>query len=210
MDHLPSGLIRDSSGLFHQKGRVTPIKTEPAVSPVVGIMLMLTVTLILAAIISGFTGGIAKSQSKPPQLLFEASMIHDTVTESNSFLEIRIISVSEGIPTNDLKLQTEWRNQSNQINRCTITPNSGNVGSDTYPRGFGTGVTNEASIASNFGNFTLLAGTRLNANATVTEAMSSVLTPYWDEITDGTPIRIQFVHVPSGAIIADKEITAET
>ena len=183
-------------------------RSDPAVSPVVGIMLMLTVTLILAAIISGFTGGIAKSQSKPPQLLFEASMVHDT--DTNSFLDIRIISVSEGIPTKDLKFQTEWRNQSNQINRCTITPNSENVGTDTYPRGFGPGITDGVAGASNFGNYTLLAGTRLNVNATVSEAMNDVLTPYWDEITEGTPVRIQFVHVPSGSIIADKEITAET
>jgi len=188
--------------------------SESAVSPVVGIMLMLTVTLILAAIISGFTGGIAKTQAKPPQLLFEASMVHDSNDESNSFLDIRIISVSEGIPTKDLKLQTEWRNQSNQINRCTITPNSGNVGSDTYPRGFGTGVTDGATGTSSFGNLTLLAGTRLNANATIAGAMDAVLTPFWNlnpgGITDGTQIRIQFVHVPSGAIIADKEVTAET
>jgi archaeal type IV pilus assembly protein PilA len=182
-------------------------KKNSAVSPVVGIMLMLTVTLILAAIISGFTGGIAKTQSKPPQLVFEASVVHDT---DNSFLDIRIISVSEGIPTKDLKLQTEWRNQSNQINRCTLTPNSENVGTDTYPHGFGPGVTDGTTGSSNFGNFTLLAGTRLNANATINGAMNAVLTPYWDEITDGTPIRIQFVHVPSGSIIADKEITAET
>jgi len=182
---------------------------DPAVSPVVGIMLMLTVTLILAAIISGFTGGIAKSQSKPPQLLFEASMVHDPDTPSNSFLDIRIISVSEGIPTKDLKLQTEWRNETGQPNRCIITPNSENLGSDTYPRGFGPGIKDGTTGASNFGNFTLLAGTRLNTNTTVTGAMDAVLTPYWEEISEGTPVRIQFVHVPSGAIIADKEITVE-
>jgi len=189
--------------------RTSTVSKEPAVSPVVGIMLMLTVTLILAAIISGFAGGVAHTQQKPPQLLFEASMVHDTDDETSNFLDIRIISVSEGIPTKDLKLQTEWQNQSNQINRCTITPNSGNVGSDTYPRGFGPGVTDEGTEVSNFGNFTLLAGTRLNVNNTVTGAMNAVLTPYWEDITEGTPIRIQFVHVPSGAIIADKEITAE-
>lgn len=189
-----------------QNNTVSRDINDSAVSPVVGIMLMLTVTLILAAIISGFTGGIAKSQQKPPQLVFEGSVVHDT---DNSFLDIRIISVSEGIPTKDLKLQTEWRNQSNQINRCTLTPNSQNVGTNTYPLGYGPGVGNYKG-SSNFGNFTLLAGTRLNANATVSRAISAVLTPYWNEISEGTPIRIQFVHVPSGAIIADKEITVET
>ncbi|MDD1728866.1 MAG: type IV pilin N-terminal domain-containing protein [Methanospirillum sp.] len=186
---------------------------EPAVSPVVGIMLMLTVTLILAAIISGFTGGIAKSQQKPPQLLFEASMVNDTATPANSFLEIRVISVSEGIHTSDLKLQTEWKNQSKQTNRCVIIPNFVNADGKTYPLGYGPGV-QSGDGSSNFGNYTLLAGTRMNVNNSVTTSMDAVLTQYWDQspggITDGTPIRIQFVHVPSGSIIADKEITAET
>lgn len=186
---------------------------EPAVSPVVGIMLMLTITLILAAIISGFSGGIAGSGSKPPQLLFEASMVHDTQNEADSFLDIRIISVSKGIPTKDLKLQTEWKNETGMPNRCIITPNSDNLGSNTYPLGYGPGVTDGISGASNFGNFKLMAGTHLNANASVTEAMDAVLSPYWNQgaggIVEGTPIRIQFIHVPSGAIIADKEITAE-
>jgi archaeal type IV pilus assembly protein PilA len=186
---------------------------DPAVSPVVGIMLMLTVTLILAAIISGFAGGIAKTQPKPPQLLFEASMINDAVTPSNSFFDIRVISVSEGIQTRDLKLITEWRNQSNQVNRCAITPNSNNVGSNTYPKGYGTGILEGVEHSSDFGNYTLLAGTRMNVNGSVSGAMDAVLTSNWDlstgGIKEGTPIRVQFVHVPSGAIIADKEISAE-
>nr|WP_319539853.1 type IV pilin N-terminal domain-containing protein [uncultured Methanospirillum sp.] len=188
---------------------------DPAVSPVVGIMLMLTVTLILAAIISGFSGGIANTQSKPPQLLFETSMVNDTTDNSLSFFDIRIISVSEGIPTKDIKLVTEWQSHGSKINRCIILPNSGNVGSDTYPRGFGPGVSDDVAGSSNFGNFTLLAGTRLNANATNgNDPMDAVLNKTWNQgsegITEGTPIRIQFIHVPSGAIIADKEITTET
>jgi FlaG/FlaF family flagellin (archaellin) len=39
---------------------------EHAVSPVVGVMLMLVVTVIIAAIVSGFAGGMAKGQTKTP------------------------------------------------------------------------------------------------------------------------------------------------
>ncbi|MFH0968576.1 MAG: type IV pilin N-terminal domain-containing protein [Methanobacteriota archaeon] len=204
-------LVRNT---FHPENHPEIRSKEPAVSPVVGIMLMLTVTLILAAIISGFTGGIAKNQQKPPQLLFEATLVHDADTHTSSFLDIRIISISEGIPSRDLKLQTEWRNQSSQTYRSVIMPNSAHVGTKTYPLGYGPGVQPGSKGGSNFGNYTLLAGTRLNVNATENDdAMNAVLTPYWAQvpggITEGTPIRIQFVHVPSGAIIADKEITAE-
>jgi archaeal type IV pilus assembly protein PilA len=179
--------------------------SDPAVSPVVGIMLMLTVTLILAAIISGMTGGIAKTQQKPQQHVFKGSVVNSGPDYEDSFLDIRVISVSEGIPSRDLKFQTEWRDKDRQTHRTTVTSGMNNVGTQTYPLGSGT----MTSSSNDFGNFTILAGTRLNANASVEGAMDAVLNESWGEITDGTPIRIQFVHIPSGAIIADKEITAE-
>jgi flagellin-like protein len=42
-------------------------KENEAVSPVVGVMLMLVVTIILAAVVSGFAGGLAGSQEVAPQ-----------------------------------------------------------------------------------------------------------------------------------------------
>ncbi|MBP2134402.1 FlaG/FlaF family flagellin (archaellin) [Methanomicrobium sp. W14] len=44
------------------------LKSESdAVSPVVGVMLMLVVTIIIAAVVSGFAGGIMTSSDKTPQ-----------------------------------------------------------------------------------------------------------------------------------------------
>jgi FlaG/FlaF family flagellin (archaellin) len=40
---------------------------DHAVSPVVGVMLMLVVTIIIAAVVSGFAGGLVKGQTKVPQ-----------------------------------------------------------------------------------------------------------------------------------------------
>ena len=45
---------------------------EDAVSPVVGVMLMLVVTIIIAALVSAYAGGFASSQAKPPQASFSA------------------------------------------------------------------------------------------------------------------------------------------
>lgn len=42
-------------------------KKDEAVSPVVGVMLMLVVTIIIAAVVSAFAGGISSSQEKVPQ-----------------------------------------------------------------------------------------------------------------------------------------------
>jgi FlaG/FlaF family flagellin (archaellin) len=45
---------------------------ECAVSPVVGVMLMLVVTIIIAAVVAGFSGGMAAGTSKSPQVSIKA------------------------------------------------------------------------------------------------------------------------------------------
>ncbi|WP_084600773.1 type IV pilin N-terminal domain-containing protein [Methanolacinia paynteri] len=46
---------------------------EEAVSPVVGVMLMLVVTIIIAAVVSGFAGGMIDSQGVAPQATIKGS-----------------------------------------------------------------------------------------------------------------------------------------
>jgi len=49
---------------------------ESAVSPVVGVMLMLVVTIIIAAVVSVFAGGLGGSQTKTPVATITASEFH--------------------------------------------------------------------------------------------------------------------------------------
>lgn len=51
------------------------LKNEQAVSPVVGVMLMLVVTIIIAAVVSGFAGGLAGDQQKTPQVSLKAEPV---------------------------------------------------------------------------------------------------------------------------------------
>jgi len=53
--------------------RVHKPKHESAVSPVVGVMLMLVVTVIIAAVVSAFAGGLAETQKKTPQVTMTAT-----------------------------------------------------------------------------------------------------------------------------------------
>lgn len=48
-------------------------KHESAVSPVVGVMLMLVVTIIIAAVVSAFAGGAVGGTSKAPQATIQAT-----------------------------------------------------------------------------------------------------------------------------------------
>lgn len=57
---------------------------EAAVSPVIGVLLMLVVTIVIAAVVSGFAGGLASDQHKTPQASITAKSaivsIQDTDT----------------------------------------------------------------------------------------------------------------------------------
>ena len=48
------------------------VLNDNAVSPVVGVMLMLVVTIIIAAVVSAFAGGLSQGTSKAPQMSITA------------------------------------------------------------------------------------------------------------------------------------------
>ena len=48
------------------------LTSEDAVSPVVGVMLMLVVTIIIAAVVSGFAGGVMSGGDKSPNTVIKA------------------------------------------------------------------------------------------------------------------------------------------
>lgn len=53
---------------------------DSAVSPVVGVMLMLVVCIIVAAVVSGFVGGLAGDTGKGPQIALGAKVVYGTET----------------------------------------------------------------------------------------------------------------------------------
>jgi FlaG/FlaF family flagellin (archaellin) len=72
---------------------------ESAVSPVVGVMLMLVVVIIIAAIVSGFAGGMVGTETKPPQ-----ATIQGTYSLSANILQMYHAGGDE-LPTQKLLVQ---------------------------------------------------------------------------------------------------------
>mgnify|MGYP001347233512 CR=1 FL=1 len=56
-----------------------------AVSPVIGVLLMLVVTIIIAAIVSAFAGGLSSDESKAPQASLEARVLIENITGTWDF-----------------------------------------------------------------------------------------------------------------------------
>ncbi len=146
---------------------------DRAVSPVIGVMLMLIVTVIIASVVSSLSGGFMTSEKKAPTMMGEVRFVN--TGEKGSFFSFGVLSVSEPIRTADLKIITSWR--SNLSSNGTYVPGSltganTHVGSWEYrsPAGFGPGTRAwkqdpPYDPAQDFGNYTLAANTRLMASA---------------------------------------------
>ena len=66
------------------------IRNDGAVSPVIGVMLMLVVTIIIAAVVSGFAGGLAGGAETPPQASIKVQTgygynVYGTELDTNNF-----------------------------------------------------------------------------------------------------------------------------
>ena len=151
-------------------------KCEEGVSPVVGVMLMLVITIIIAAVVSGFAGQLSGNAKSAPGVTMDIS-IKNTGLSSTSAFVANVLSVTEPIPTKDMKLTTTWSKGGKT--HTTVSDGSSNVfgwtagGSMSVspavaPWGYGYGV-NEVNtgvpnkLAQQFGNYTLEAGTVIKA-----------------------------------------------
>lgn len=94
------------------------ITDDSAVSPVIGVMLMLVVTIIIAAVVSGFAGGLATGTTKAPQLSMDAKIVNSGYWQS-SYFKAEVTGVEEPIDTADLKIVTSWTKA--LINGTTIS-----------------------------------------------------------------------------------------
>ena len=92
--------------------------SENAVSPVVGVMLMLVVTIIIAAVVSGFAGGLVGNTQAAPNAVFDVELyaLHANSMGSSDvcYSPLMVIEHKSGdvLPTKDLKIITYFTNAS--------------------------------------------------------------------------------------------------
>jgi hypothetical protein len=81
--------------------------TTHAVSPVVGVMLMLVVVIIIAAVVSGFAGGLVGTTQKVPNLIMDVKIVNTGYYSTSGFFAT-VVEISRPIPTQELKIVTSW------------------------------------------------------------------------------------------------------
>jgi FlaG/FlaF family flagellin (archaellin) len=91
-------------------------KTDEGVSPVVGVMLMLSVTVIIAAIVSAAAGSLSGSEKPAPSAILEAHFYDNRSYGSFSAPAMTIEHISGSpLQTKDLSITTYFRNESGQL-----------------------------------------------------------------------------------------------
>ena len=98
-------------------------RKEDAVSPVVGVMLMLVVTIIIAAVVSGFAGGLASVKEKAPQAFFECRISENSMGGAYGYEFVLKHLSGDPINTHNLKLVTSWVDASGTFHvQDTVAP----------------------------------------------------------------------------------------
>lgn len=230
--HLVLNIILLKEGVYDMMEQLN--KSERAVSPVIGVMLMLVVTVILAAAVSSYAGSIQSNAQKAPQLVMDIK-IKNTGHGNSSYIGMDVISVSEPIPTKDLKIMTSYVNSTGARKGSSITAWDGNasnvntrVGINSYhsPLGFGKGVNGTQNTFGNYsepqyyGKYNLVPGTSMKNsptnlgtgsaqytyNHTETDGVRAILGKDWNELREGDIVNVKIVHIPSGQALVDVDV----
>jgi FlaG/FlaF family flagellin (archaellin) len=177
---------------------------DDAVTPVVGVLLMLVVTIIIAAVVSGFAGGLAGSQEKAPQASLEAKQFVINEAHEPTSLKASDIYVlfenkgGEAINLNNIKVRissmkypTQSSMISNYVTPCSNTATTGSKSTIKIPFS-----RNWATYLEGFPNktdYVIPPGGQFVMHADYAKTSSGTKTIYWwsdGTVSTGLPVYI--------------------
>ena len=179
-------------------------KWEDAVSPVIGVMLMITVTIIVAAVVAAFVGGASTQFEKTPQTSMRVYC--DWSEEEYKDFNIIFEHLSgDPLRTEDLRIVTWIRDGNDVIKNETSGRDRTTVEGVRYPRLYDEQRSDQDR--QGFGEAIWQRGTRagtdnLGETATFLRIDEGKLK---ELIVAGTPVEVTIVHIPSGNTILQSE-----
>jgi FlaG/FlaF family flagellin (archaellin) len=169
---------------------------DSAISPVIGVMLLLTVTVMIVAIVSSYASGLSETKDKPPQLIISPEIYRDSRLV---YMNIPVLSAGDGIHTRDLKIITEWRSFGASGGGSVEGRDRKNI----YPTGHGAGVRSDTG-ADEFGSYTLLGGTLMYVDSAA--GCIALFGSDWEKPKAGDLVTLRIIHHPSQAVIVNQDI----
>lgn len=214
------------------------LRDSKAVSPVIGVMLMLVVTVILAAAVSAYSSGMMDTSSKAPTAVFDTEIIKDADAGDMGTVSEFVMKEVTGDPiqTDDLKLVTINPN-ADGVQIMEVLPNSDNThywnldylywtnGTSPFWNNAANGYFG-STPEDNFGNFTLKPGITMTSqeysnyqqatwNATTgtydgasITGMQAIIAD-WGNVSEGDFITVKLVHMPSGKVIYNADVEVQ-
>ncbi len=133
-------------------------RNEDAVSPVIGVMLMIVVTVIIAAIVSGFASGMGDTQKAAPAAAIQCSIVKADV--DNVVMTLKHVS-GDSLKTADLRFYVSYvdsagtpvQKRTQGVSAAGFTNSRGETVSAKIPYLTDVKVGDVGDDATNYGNF---------------------------------------------------------
>ena len=161
-------------------------KNEDAVSPVIGVILMVAITVILAAVIAAFVFGLGGSQQAAPT----ASIVASNNPDTGAY---------------DLKIQHKGGEMLKGGDWKLSVVNA--TGSDTTPNFVTSNSTNgDLAVGAQVKVTTITTGCPTTADDAVCSLNQSILFTTKAGLATGTKYDVKLVHIPSNAMLLDQVV----
>jgi len=199
-------------------------KAEAGVSPVVGVMLMLSVTVIIAAIVSATAGGLSGTSTKAPGAILDVKISNQSYGDySVPTLTIEHIS-GNILATKDLQIVTYYRTPSGIVVQGNLSgAHEVSINAVSYPvlyirdddhpdlkgASFGNASANfkPGDILVTPAQYCALAKT--SSNPSMTDYFFPGIADFATDFSPGSVVTVKIIHTPSGRIIFDKDVVIE-
>ena len=185
---------------------------EDAVSPVIGVMLMIVVTVIIAAIVSGFAGGMSSTQNTAPAAAIQCNIVKEDA--DNVVMTLKHIS-GDSLKTADLRFYVSYinsggipvQNRSQGVSVDGLTDSEGNIVSAKVPYLTDVKVGDVGDDDTNYGNFIWNPGQIITTGNGEGFKKITGLDP--EEVEIGDIISIRLVDTKSQKAIFDKDVRVQ-
>lgn len=203
------------------------LSDNSAVSPVIGVMLMLVVTIIIAAFVAAFAGGAADSASVAPSASFDVNILSGQGAAKDQYVMLVKHLGGESIPSGDLQIISYYTSSdgkqvlSGAIGRTTQAIAAGQIAENAvripYLTDIAIGSTGEDG--TNFGEYTFKAGdvistgnskgTAVAVFGTLTSQVGTVNADTYKNygFKKGSKVEVEIIHTPSQKSIYKKQVT---
>lgn len=191
-----------------------------AVSPVVGVMLMLVVTIIIAAFVATFAGTFGETASKTPSAALDVKIVSDGGSDRNQYIMLIEHLGGDPIQTKDMRILSYYTPPNGVQTRGDITSQKAVVTMNgvkvkiPYLNDPSRGSPGDPKI--NFGNFTFVSGDVLTSGTTVGTGTKSGTSMFGFDVTDpmyefvkGSIVEVKIIHIPSQKTIYNNEVIVQ-